>query len=41
MMAEAGRGSLWLDRGARHRKVFRVTVNKNQQYMPGTYAAGA
>lgn len=33
MMAEAGRGSLWLDKSMGHREVFRVTVDENQQYM--------
>ena len=41
MMVEAGRGSLWLDKGTGHRKVFRVTINKNQQYVPAICAAGA
>lgn len=38
-VTEAGGGSLWPGRGAGHRKVSRVTVNKNQQYMLG-YTSG-
>lgn len=38
---EAGRGSLWPARGAGHRKVSRVTVNQNQQYVLGVHCGCA